>query len=241
MQKSVIAGLLVAALFGSTASLAQRTGAMPVPGVDHVGTWKCVLYGHPGLGDERLLLRFSAGGGTDFAPPSADTRRPWRPMSGWQVDSEQVLSFSDPRSGREFQADLTRSTLGGSWRTISLIGGWWCAPVESVVPDVEIIELGARDESTLMPPLIPEVMATPQYPLAAIRRGLQGRSVGCFLVDAEGRVLEPDIVELSDEIFREPTLQALAASRYRRWAAADDSRRPGCRSYIFRLDAVDPE
>jgi hypothetical protein len=240
LQVSIIVGLVSAALLGSATGMAQRSRPPPEPGVQHLGTWKCVLYGHPGLGDERLLIRFHADGRAEFARPSSDARRPWSPLSGWQVDSEQVLSFSDLRSGREFQADLTRSTLGGTWRTVTLLGGWWCAAVESVVADVEVIELGASEDNALMPPLIPEVMATPSYPVAAIRRGLQGRTVGCFFVSADGRVVQPDIVEISDEVFRAPTLEALVDSRYRRWSAADEGQRPGCRSYVFRLDAVDP-
>jgi hypothetical protein len=216
------------------AQTATRDAAAPV---DHIGTWKCVVYGHPGMGDEQLLLRFTPGGRTEFARPSADAGRPWAPFSNWQIGGKRVLSFTDPRTGREFQADLGRSTLGGTWRTLSLLGGWWCSSVGSVAPDVRSSELPAVNPDALMPPLIPEIMATPLYPSAAIRRGLQGRAVACFFVDAEGMVFAPDFVELSDELFREPTLDALARSKYRRWTAGSESR-PACRSYIFRLDPV---
>jgi hypothetical protein len=209
------------------------------PAIDHLGTWKCVLYGHPVLGDEQLLLRFWPDGRAELAHPSADTTRPWSPLSNWHVDKEQVLSFSDPRTGRTFQADLRRSTLGGTWKTLSLVGGWWCSEVGHIATDVQSTQLPAVNTDALMPPLIPEVMATPLYPSVAIRRGLEGRAVACFFVDAEGMVFDPELVELTDEVFRQPTLDALARSKYRRWTAGAESR-PACRSYLFRLDPVDP-
>ena len=58
----------------------------------------------------------------------------------------------------------------------------------------------------------------------------------CFLVDAAGRIVEPEIIELSDEIFREPTLTALSRSRYE--PRGSDAMRPSCRSYMFTLDRL---
>ena len=56
-------------------------------------------------------------------------------------------------------------------------------------------------------------------------------------MDASGSVVQPELIELSDEVFRAPILAALARSRYQGW---DDASvlRPGCRSYIFRLDSL---
>ena len=65
-----------------------------------------------------------------------------------------------------------------------------------------------------MPPVLPLVTATPRYPIEAIRQAKQGRVVTCFLVDATGAIVEPEIIELSDEMFREPILVALSRSRY---------------------------
>jgi hypothetical protein len=50
-------------------------------------------------------------------------------------------------------------------------------------------------------------------------------------------IVRPEIVELSDEIFRAPTLAALERSQYLGW---EDQGlvRPGCRTYIYRLDAL---
>lgn len=205
--------------------------------VDHIGTWKCVLYGHPAFGDEQQLLRFLPDGRTELARPSADRARPWAYLSTWNVDKRQVLTFSDPRTGRRFEADLTRATLGGTWKTLSLIGGWWCSRVGKVATDVQSTQLASPDDDALMPPLVPAIMATPVYPSAAIRRGLEGRAVACFFVDADGDVTDPEIIELSDELFRGPTLEALTRSKYRRWTAGTE-RRPACRSYLFRLEPV---
>jgi hypothetical protein len=81
------------------------------------------------------------------------------------------------------------------------------------------------------------VTATPRYPIEAIRQAKQGRVVTCFLVDAAGSILEPAVSELSDDVFREPTLTALRRSRYEA-READSALRPSCRSYTFTLDRL---
>jgi hypothetical protein len=60
--------------------------------------------------------------------------------------------------------------------------------------------------------------------------------VTCFLVDAAGLIVEPEIIELSDEVFREPILLALSRSRYE--PRDSDALRPSCRSYTFTLDRL---
>ncbi len=61
--------------------------------------------------------------------------------------------------------------------------------------------------------------------------------MSCFFVDAEGNVVQPEIVELSDEIFRAPILNALARSRYQP-LPGEQALRPGCRSFLFRLEPL---
>ena len=115
--------------------------------------------------------------------------------------------FTDPRSGRRFEADLTRGTLGGSWRTYTLLGGWWCSAADSgPVPAIE-----RAKSMQYMPPLLPSLTATPRYPVQAIREAKQGRAVSCFFVDANGYIVQPELIELSDEVFRQPILNALRA------------------------------
>jgi hypothetical protein len=201
------------------------------------GIWGCLMYGHPRLGDERQLLRFRADGRTDTAHPRADGFRIWMPLTKWQAKRHR-LSFSDPRTGREFVGDLRRTTLGGTWNTTSMNGGWWCAAV-SEDPDLEQAFDSLQRSSTqdLMPPLVAHVLSTPSYPRQAIREGMEGRAVACFLVDSGGAIHDPDFVELSDEVFRATTLRALQASRYRAWIGATELR-PGCRVFRYRLDTV---
>jgi TonB family protein len=165
-----------------------------------------------------------------------DEGRAWMALSYWRR-KDGILLFSDYRTGRAFRADLARATLGGTWRTETLIGGWWC----SASPDVTAATAPAAQSpsegaDTLMPPLVSAVMATPNYPREAIQRGLEGRAVVCFTVDAAGAISDPQLIELSNELFREPTLSALARSRYR--SRKGDEDRPACRSYIYRLDAI---
>jgi hypothetical protein len=88
-----------------------------------------------------------------------------------------------------------------------------------------------------MPPLMPLRTATPPYPIQAIRAAKQGRVVACFFVDSSGKIVQPEFVEISDEIFREPTLVALARSQYQGWPETG-LLRPGCRTYIYRLDQI---
>ena len=74
------------------------------------------MYGDPQAGDERVMLNFGADGSTRMAIPSEDAQRPWFPLSRWRLE-EDVLTFSDSRSERDFSANLNRPALGGEWRT----------------------------------------------------------------------------------------------------------------------------
>jgi hypothetical protein len=65
----------------------------------------------------------------------------------------------------------------------------------------------------------------------------QGRVVACFLVDASGAIIEPEIIEISDEVFRAPILTALSRSRYEPRLTGSQPR-PSCRSYTFNLDKL---
>lgn len=208
-------------------------------GVAHLGGWSCVLYGNPAFGDERVQLRFEPDGTTRQARPSEDRARPWIPLSRWQIQDGDLV-FEDSRTGREFQGDLNRSTLGGEWRTRTLVGGWWCTRMSEDEIDAsadlrDVLE--SSEESTRS--LIPEVMATPSYPNQAIRQALEGRVLICFGVEPSGEVVQPEVLELSDELFREPSLDALSRSRYQSWNEREHGgRRPACRSFVYLLDPI---
>lgn len=208
---------------------AQRRNRTPA--IDPVGTWSCVVYGHPAFGDERVLVQLAADGSAAISRKDDDGERLWDPLSDWLVDDDE-LSFGDSRTGRQFKANLRRSTLGGGWRTVTLVGGWWCTSLD----DVAFSNVLVRPMEELMPPLVPVRTATPYYPRQAIRDAKQGRAVACFFVDAGGVIVQPEIIEISDEIFRAPTLAALARSQYAGWG--EPIMRPGCRTYIYRLDAL---
>ncbi len=205
--------------------------------LDPRATWSCVFYGNPALGDERVLLSFAPDQSTLMAKPSEDAARPWSPLSQWQVE-EDVLSFRDSRTGREFEANLSRSTLGGSWQTLTLLGGWWCTEAGEDV-DLGIFAAEGDQSRRVMAPLIPAVMATPAYPRQAIREAREGRVVICFEVGPSGQVQDPEFVELSDDIFRAASLDALMTSSYQPWSDRSyEPSRPACRSFIFRLDQI---
>ena len=88
-------------------------------------------------------------------------------------------------------------------------------------PDIEAIPETSEARAAALPPILPLVTATPRYPIQAIRQAKQGRVVTCFLVNSAGLIVEPEIIELSDEIFREPSLVALYRSR---WSEVADFR-----------------
>ncbi|HVY66577.1 MAG TPA: energy transducer TonB [Gammaproteobacteria bacterium] len=217
----VLAMLLAAAVPGS--ARAER--------IDPVGTWGCVLYGRPDFGDQRVLLHFASGGAAHIARIEADRTSPWSALTGWFQEGSR-LEFSDPQTGRQFNADLRQPTLGGGWRTFANVGGWWCSALDSGEVPPAVAPTGRP-----LPPLVPVTTATPYYPVQAIRQAKQGYAVTCFFVDSNGVIQRPELIELSDEIFREPILAALRRSRYQGWTDSDVLR-PGCRSYTFKLDQI---
>ena len=182
------------------------------PSVEPVGLWNCVVYGHPAFGDERIYLSFEDDGAAQLARQDENGMRPWEALPGWFVERDE-MTFRDPRTGREFHADLSRTTLGGDWRTPTLIGGWWCTAMDPALIKAPDTTKRAKP----LPRLVPAMTATPRYPLQAIREAKQGKAVTCFLVDASGEIVQPEIIELSDEVFRAPILAALSHSRYQGW------------------------
>jgi len=219
---------VLCALSAAPADAARRSR----PTLDPLGTWACVVYGHPAFGDERVLLDFAANGSARIAREQNGEISQWAPLTSW-ASVDGTMTFTDSRTGRRFEADLSRETLGGSWRAPTLLGGWWCTAADAVPPPI----VDGNRPVEILPPLLPSLTATPAYPIQAIREAKQGRGVSCFFVDAQGYIVQPEIIELSDEIFRKPILLALSHSRYQGW---DDERtlRPGCRSFIFKLDPL---
>jgi len=205
--------------------------------IDPRGAWSCVIYGNPALGDERVLLNFAPDQSTLMASPDDSESRPWSPLAPWQIE-ENILTFQDSRTGRQFEANLERTTLGGSWKTLTVTGGWWCTQTAENV-DLSIFASETDRTRAVMAPLIPAVMATPRYPRRAIRDALEGRAVICFEVDPNGQVRAPEFIELSDEVFRAPSLDALMTSSYQPLTGeSQNSPRPACRSFIYRLDQI---
>ncbi len=182
-----------------------------------------------------MVLNFGADGTTRMAIPSEDVQRPWFPLSRWQLE-EDVLTFSDSRTEREFSAGLDRSTLGGEWRTADVLGGWWCSAADPASASA-LYTRPTGEPTAMTSPLLQEITASPVYPRQAIREAVEGRVVICFEVNPQGFVRDPAFVELSDEIFREPSLNALMQSQYQGWS--DDPEgpaRPACRSFVYSLE-----
>lgn len=204
------------------------------PQLDPTGVWSCVVYGGVPA-DERIVLRLVADGGAMLARQGLDSTSYWAPLSDWAVERAE-LEFTDYRNSRRYAADLRRPKLGGEWTSPRGHGGWWCMrTADGAELDTRVSSQSAAE--FFVPPLVPDVSVSPMYPRQAIRDATEGRAVVCFVVDSSGVILEPEIVELSDEIFRDSTMLAVHRTRYRPWDAGALPR-AGCRSYTFELDAV---
>ena len=200
-----------------------------------VGVWSCISYEQLGPDNDYVLMRFDPNGTTHFARPRGEEFRMWAPVSAW-TERRNRLSFADSRIGREFEADLGRASLGGTWKSETSNGGWWCARLDNSFADSRIVEsLNAND---VMPPLIPRAVSTPFYPLYAIRQAQEGYAAVCFIVESTGAIVDPEFIELSDDIFRATTLRAVVASNYHGWEGAPAAR-PGCRVFDFELDPAE--
>jgi hypothetical protein len=207
------------------AASSSRAAALPV------GTWNCLVYGP--YGDQRLFIGIAEDRKTYIARIRDASLRRWNPISDWRV-SRGRIRFTDPAAGREFVAETGQAALGGTWRAETAVGGWWCSPEQGAPASAD-----SRPPSPagLMTELVPAIMASPNYPRQAIREAKQGRAVSCFIVNGIGEVSDAELMELSDEIFRGPTLTAVTQSRYRAWGD-EQALRPACRSYTFELDAI---
>jgi hypothetical protein len=150
-------------LFGALLVLVAAVGHARI---EPAGVWSCVLYGQDSENDERMLLELRVDGATYIAE-LGEPRPAWVPMSYWS-QRRGYLSFTDTRHGREFQADLEYTTLGGIWIGEQFSGGWWCAPLDER-PELSP-QARSFNEYSVMPRLIVDSMATPWYPKTAILR-----------------------------------------------------------------------
>jgi len=224
----VIVGLLLLCFALAAAAQSGRGGE-----VDPVGIWNCLMYGP--FGHQRFYLKLGPDRSTRTASVTEAVRRRWSPLSQWS-ESRGRLRFADEATEREFSADLGRPTLGGMWSAPARTGGWWCARIEGIDPaDSEADR--PPNVGGLMPTLVPAIMASPNYPRQAIREAKEGRAVSCFFVNGSGEISEPDVLEVSDEIFRAPTLAAVSRSSYQ-GRGDEHVLFPACRSFTFELQAV---
>lgn len=192
-----------------------------------------MTYGDQRGRDMRFLVHLTGTGTGNFSIQTSRSAGEWRAIFPWSPEKHE-LEFTEPETGRSFTADLTRATLAGTWTTPVDSGGWWCAQRVDGAHAAALAVHGSAAEY-FVPPLIPGISATPRYPRDAVRQATEGYATACFFVDASGAILEPEVVDLSHEHFRTPTLVATYASRYRPWPS-DTGVRPGCRTYSFQLD-----
>jgi len=208
-------------------ALAQLGSELPA------GVWHCLIISPRGVTEQTALLRFMADAPVATASAVDGTVLAWRELSDARYDGRSVL-FSDPGTKQRFEGLFDGESITGLWRTAQSVGEWWCAPVDA--PAMRV----ANPRSTKakrFPFPHPLRLATPRYPYQAVRAGLEGRVVSCFKVDATGKLFDPRILEATDPIFRQPTLEALERSDFRPWSNGEDQPpRPACRTYTFQLE-----
>src|SRR5262249_57565053 len=108
------------------------------------------VYGHPAFGDERVLLNVAHDRSVRAARVENGKVSSWIPLTRWEIE-DATLTFTDSRSGRAYEADLTRTSLGGRCRTLTLLGGSSCSPADfAVAPTAD-----STKAETLIPPLLP--------------------------------------------------------------------------------------
>ncbi len=86
----------------------------------------------------------------------------------------------------------------------------------------------------------PVLTVSPNYPAKPRRERREGRVIVCFKIYPDGSVRKPYVFASSDRAFNRTSLRAIKASRF---VAIDDSdeRIDACRTYRYRLDAVEPD
>jgi hypothetical protein len=116
-----------------------------------------------------VLLNFTEQGVARVGRIESESVPSWSGLTPWVREGRQIR-FSDPKTGRQYSADLRSETLGGTWRTLTATGGWWCAESE-----LDVVPESIEERAAALPPVLPLVTATPRYPIEAIRQAKQGR------------------------------------------------------------------
>lgn len=209
--------------------------------VDPVGVWLCLLQEQAGDSgwsrQHRFYLRLTPDGRTWAARGSEARQGRWVSFGEWRRFRDSVR-FADPARRRTFTTHSGLSSLGGQWLDPAGDGGWWwCAAVPSSPTESGPAE--PPPVRRLMGGLVPAIMASPVYPRQAIRQAKEGRAVSCYFVNGSGEIIDPDLIELTDEVFREPILAAVARSRYRERSLDHDVLLPACRTFTFELKTAE--
>ena len=228
------APLAAAAIAGCLLGFAPRPGSASLS--DPEGVWSCIAYGEPSR-QSRLSLVLYPDSRAYLADQIVGGMSNWRQLGDW-TQRRRELTFVDARSGRIYSADLRYDTLGGTWSSRGRSGGWWCTRRPESIETVEPGLLRATPEF-FVSPLVPGVMASPRYPIAAIRQAKEGEAVACFRVEPDGSVHDAEILSITDDIFAATTLSAISRSRYRP-APAGGVDRPGCRVFSYSLELINP-
>ena len=116
LRRALAAAVCLAAVCIAGPAAARKSH--PIPAFDPVGTWRCVVYGHPAFGDERVLLDVGHDGSARIAHLENGEISAWFPLRGWEIENAQ-LTFTDSRAGM-----IAASRNGANPKEVTNFAAW---------------------------------------------------------------------------------------------------------------------
>lgn len=101
-----------------------------------------------------------------------------------------------------------------------ILRGWlfaFCGLVfaeDSKTPQASSESFPAKQEQKLSEPVRVRALAAPVYPTRALEQGVTGQVVVCFSVDELGLVDDVNVLDSSNKIFNQPTIDAVRGSLF---------------------------
>jgi TonB family protein len=85
----------------------------------------------------------------------------------------------------------------------------------------------------------PNLTAVPQYPEVARRDRIEGEATVCYMIDKNGRIINPSVRHSSHKMFARPSLKAIRQSSYAPLPPDKKlSKVKTCRTFRFLLNPV---
>jgi len=216
------------------AGLSDEQMAVLVPHAHGCKDCASALLAVRALGTDRLPLAAAAPPAEPIMVPAPRARRAWRP--GLALGTLALGGAVFAGVGYFYEATSPQSSDGASTATEPAATASPApaspAPVETaestsledVIASVSSAEQAANDElaaSLLNARALPDgeyfalLKIPPRYPVEAARRGLEGYALVEFTITPEGAVDDVVVVESSDPVFEQPSVEVVAQFKYK--------------------------